>query len=731
MKGCKNDERNGKTARIGKNSHCRRCSKVLLCALLFEVGCSGDASRKVMVPQQIGRPSQASQTSDERIAVQPVGALRMLASDHAAVVVVVGTDCPISNGCQPEIERLRARFAPRDIDFLQIYAELPITAEEVQTHVRMFGIRCATAIDRDRSVQRVLGAKTVPEAFVLSRAQDDGTRALLYRGRIDDRYPSRATQLPSARHHDLEVALTAVAEGKDPPIARTRAVGCVLGQPDSASPLVVDPVALLRAQCLPCHYAEGSAPFALDTADAIHRKSATISAVLRDGLMPPHIAQTGGPFVLPTLTSDEREALAQWAADGAPDIPDVLQPIDIDSPKPDARRIRIASEWVVPADGVFMRTFTAPADQLPERIRAIDLRRASFAVERAMLSIDPTGTLRALDAQDFGDGAHVRADAPHHPAGSLAMIGVDSAFRLPSGWCIERSSGDLAVELHAVGRGAPASGAVELAFDAAMPSDRVANCFLAGAEGALASSRERTTIRIESSPLVQDVSVVALGLRVDERCAAVDVVARSASGNRRVLLGIPHYREGFDREWRFEQLVDLSAGTTIEMTVQYGDELAARLAQPMVILWAGIEQDPSALAPINGAIVEAVLMPADVQELSTQQGITWFEAVQACNVRSVRDNLTPAYAIAHPRHVQGRLVNAMVSGVPNANGWRLQNNPATAVNRSGRAEEESTWSWTGGAPSLTHRTIMGGGKADALPPSAQIPGVWAHIERPK
>jgi hypothetical protein len=230
---------------------------------------------------------------------------------------------------------------------------------------------------------------------------------------------------------------------------------------------------------------------------------------------------------------------------------------------------------------------------------------------------------------------------------------------------------------------------------------------------------------------VQDVSVVALGLRVDERCAAVDVVARSACGTRRVLLGIPRYREGFDREWRFEQLVDLSAGTTIEMTVQYGDALAARLAQPMVILWAGIEQDPSAPTPINGAIVEADLLPADVQGRSLQQGITWFEAVQACNVRSVRDNLTPAYAIAHPRHVQGRLVNAMISGVPHANGWRLQNIPATAGKGSGRAEEESTWFWTGCAPGLTHRTIMGGGQADALPPSAQIPGVWARIERPK
>lgn len=709
----------------------RRCSKFLWCALLFGSGCSGDASRQVMAPQQISGASQESRATEERIAIQSVGALQALAPDHAAVVVVVGPDCPISNGCQPEIERLRARFAPRDIDFLQVYAELPITAEQVQAHVRMFQIRCATAIDRDRSVQRVLGAKTVPEAFVLSRAQDDGTRALLYRGRIDDRYPSRATQLPSARHHDLEVALTAVAQGKTPPVARTNAVGCVLGQPDSASPLVVDPVALLRARCLPCHCAEGSAPFALDTADAIHRKSATISAVLRDELMPPHIAKTGGPFVVPTLTSGEREALAQWAADGAPDTPATLQPIDIGSPKPDARRIRIASEWVVPADGVFMRTFTAPANQLPERIRAIDLRRASFAVERAMLSIDPTGVLRALDAQDFGDGAHVRADAPHHPAGSLAMIGVDSAFRLPSGWCIERSSGDLAVELHAVGRGAPASGAVELAFDAAMPTDRVANFFLAGAEGALGSSRERTTIRIESSPLVQDVSVVALGLRVDERCAAIDVVARSASGTRRVLLGIPRYREVFDREWRFEQLVDLSAGTTIEMTVQYNDELAARLAQPMVILWAGIEQDPSALAPVDGPIVEADLKPADVPGRSAQQGITWFEAVEACNVRSVQDNLTPAYAITHPRHVHGRLVNAVVSGVPHANGWRLQSKQTIAGNGRGRAEEGSIWFWTGCAPSITHRTIMGGGKMDALPPSAQIPGVWARIERPK
>ena len=147
---------------------------------------------------------------------------------RATVFLFISTDCPICNGYQPEIERLRARYAPLGIDFVGVYAEVPLARDEVDAHVRDFGIRYPVRIDADMSLRRRFRVTVVPEVVVAAGAAAEGA-AVLYRGRIDDQWPERGSRRPTAQVHDLQDALDAIAGDRAPRVARTTPVGCVLG----------------------------------------------------------------------------------------------------------------------------------------------------------------------------------------------------------------------------------------------------------------------------------------------------------------------------------------------------------------------------------------------------------------------------------------------------------------------------------------------------------------------
>jgi len=151
-------------------------------------------------------------------------------SPRATVWLFISTDCPICNGYQPEIERLRMRFAPRGIEFVGVYAEVPLERSEMEAHVAKYGIKYPMRIDTDRAIQRRLGARMVPEVVVTAGAPESAgnTAAFLYRGRIDDQWPERGSRRPSATVHDLERALEAIVAGQQPAVRITTPVGCVL-----------------------------------------------------------------------------------------------------------------------------------------------------------------------------------------------------------------------------------------------------------------------------------------------------------------------------------------------------------------------------------------------------------------------------------------------------------------------------------------------------------------------
>lgn len=148
---------------------------------------------------------------------------------RATVWIFMSTDCPICNGYQPEIARLRNRFAPLGIEFVGVYAEIPVTQAEVNAHLKQFAIAYPVRIDNARALQRAFAVRVVPEIVVTAGGNAQANpNAYLYRGRIDNQYPERGSRQPSATVHDLERALGEIVKSQQPSTRTTTPVGCVL-----------------------------------------------------------------------------------------------------------------------------------------------------------------------------------------------------------------------------------------------------------------------------------------------------------------------------------------------------------------------------------------------------------------------------------------------------------------------------------------------------------------------
>ena len=144
-----------------------------------------------------------------------------------AVVLFIANDCPISNSYAPEINRICAQYGgegPGKFRFYLVHVDQDFRPEDAKAHAIAYDYTCAVLMDGQRVLCKKLGATVTPEAFVIGEGG-----AVLYKGRIDDKWvgymKSRAE--PTAR--DLRAALEAVRTGRAVPTMEAEAVGCPIG----------------------------------------------------------------------------------------------------------------------------------------------------------------------------------------------------------------------------------------------------------------------------------------------------------------------------------------------------------------------------------------------------------------------------------------------------------------------------------------------------------------------
>jgi hypothetical protein len=185
-------------------------------ANLFTTSAAADGSAR-------RQPSSAPAVTLLDLDNRPVDPFRAAENSRAIVFLFTSVDCPISNRYAPAVTRLHARFAPQGVSFWLVYPNPAETAAAIREHVKAFGYPAHVLRDPKHSLARLARVSVTPEAAVYDRSG-----ALVYHGRIDNRYVSLGVERPAATEYDLEEVLTALAEGKPSPRSTAPAVGCFI-----------------------------------------------------------------------------------------------------------------------------------------------------------------------------------------------------------------------------------------------------------------------------------------------------------------------------------------------------------------------------------------------------------------------------------------------------------------------------------------------------------------------
>jgi peroxiredoxin len=137
-----------------------------------------------------------------------------------AVLIFYWHDCPICNAYAPEINRICAAYT--NFSFYIVQVDPDLTAEKARKHAKDYGLIAPVLLDNQHHLVKLAGAKATPEAIIFVKDMN-----VLYRGRIDNLYPSLNKRRLTATQHDLRNALDAIASGKPIGVQRPP-MGCAI-----------------------------------------------------------------------------------------------------------------------------------------------------------------------------------------------------------------------------------------------------------------------------------------------------------------------------------------------------------------------------------------------------------------------------------------------------------------------------------------------------------------------
>lgn len=298
------------------------------------------------------------------------------ASSKVLVLAVVGTECPLAKLYASRLQELSQKYADRGVAFIGLDANAHDSMAEIEAYARRHGLTFPVLKDAGNKIVDAVGATRTPEVVLL-----DADRAIRYRGRIDDQYGIGYAK-PAPSQNYLADAIDAVLAGEQVETTSVTAIGCLIGRArkpagDSEFTYTRDVAAILNERCVECHREGEIAPFALTDYESAAGWAPMIAEVVQEGRMPPwHAAppvsgsESHDGAVLEfvskigyanerRLSQQEKDALVEWAAAGAPRGDGTAPPPAEDKiadwllPQTPDAVLQMADEpYAVPAEGV-------------------------------------------------------------------------------------------------------------------------------------------------------------------------------------------------------------------------------------------------------------------------------------------------------------------------------------------------------------------------------------------
>ena len=136
------------------------------------------------------------------------------------VLLFLAPLCPICQNMSFDLRQIEADFGEAPIEFILLFPNASTTEDQIQVFKETYGLEMDMALDTANWAE-ALGARWTPEVFVL-----DASDAVVYRGRINDRYFAPGKRRPKTRKRDLDAALRSCLAGDAVKVPVTDAVGC-------------------------------------------------------------------------------------------------------------------------------------------------------------------------------------------------------------------------------------------------------------------------------------------------------------------------------------------------------------------------------------------------------------------------------------------------------------------------------------------------------------------------
>ena len=241
------------------------------------------------------------------------------ADQKATVVAFIGTECPLVKLYAKRLNELANDYDSKSVAFVAVNSNQHDSIEELQAFARKHKTNFDILKDPGNKVADAFSAKRTPEVFVLNDQFE-----IVYRGSIDDQY-SYGVQKSKSTNDYLQDALESVINDRPIEIAKTEAVGCIIGRQlavnENSDVTFHNQISrIFQSKCVRCHRSGELAPFALEDYDEVAGWAGMIEEVIRDRRMPPwHAEAKQGHFKNDArLTEQEKDLVYQWVKAGAP-----------------------------------------------------------------------------------------------------------------------------------------------------------------------------------------------------------------------------------------------------------------------------------------------------------------------------------------------------------------------------------------------------------------------------
>jgi peroxiredoxin/mono/diheme cytochrome c family protein len=504
--------------------------------------------------------------------------LKDFSEAKAVVVAFLGTECPLVKLYGPRLQQIADQYADNGVVVIGVNSNQQDSVTEIAAYVRSHELKFPMLKDPGNKIADAFKADRTPEVFLL-----DAKHVVRYRGRVDDQYVV-GIQRDHADREDLKQAIDDLLAGKDVEVARTEALGCLIGrvrEPNEKSPVTYSNqiVRIFQKRCESCHRPGEIAPFTLQSYDDVVGWGEMIGEVVANRRMPPWSASPEfGHFSNDrSLPQEEREQILAWVENGCPQG----DPKDLPAPQTfiDGWQLSSAPESVFPMRD---KPFDVPADGGPEGVRYqnfwVDpkfkddkwVREAEVqpgnraVVHHIIVYVHPDGKSGKEEfLTAYVPGARVRPARP----GTAKKIPADSWFRF---------------QVHYTPIGTPQTDLCRVGFLFADPKEithQIITTEVANVRFELKPNTDNQIVTARSKASPVPIELLSLAPHMHLRGKSFKYELESPDGNKETLLDIPHYDFNWQGSYVFEKPLTVPAGARLFCTAVF-DNSSKNLANP-------------------------------------------------------------------------------------------------------------------------------------------------------